>query len=110
MCDGSPWGKAQTPGMRVDEDMRSALSPAFPSLGPPDHSPKRRIWSASEDEQLVSLVDEHGDLRWSQIAGKMFKRNHKQVRLPASPCGTAARLFQCHRKPRTIYVLSCAVS
>lgn len=65
----------------MDEDVSSTLSPAVPFSGPPDHSPKRRIWSAAEDEQLVSLVDEHGDLRWSQIAEKMFKRNHKQVRL-----------------------------
>jgi hypothetical protein len=47
---------------------------------PRDQSPKRRIWSASEDKLLLRLVDEHGDMRWSQIAEKMFKRNHKQVR------------------------------
>jgi len=42
---------------------------------------RRHIWASLEDQQLVKLVVEHGDLRWSHIASLMPGRNHKQVGL-----------------------------
>eukprot|EP00967_Tisochrysis_lutea_P022042 scaffold25117_cov30-Tisochrysis_lutea.AAC.1 len=78
---GSPSEKAQTPATnRLLATEASTASPSVPPATARDHSPKRRIWTVAEDEQLMSLVDEYGDMRWSQIAEKMYKRNHKQVR------------------------------